>query len=570
MKFPQKNPVIGIIGGRGMLGRIFREAFETAGYEVLISGRKPDGRKVLANKDLVKKADVVIVSVFLKDAQRIIGEIAPLLNSRQLFLDFTSLKSESVAAMLKSKAEVVGLHPMFGEVESLVGHNIFVCPIRAKKWWTWLRMTLIGFGLEIHKISPKKHDELAAIHQSLPHLFSIAFAVLLKKRGIDPAELFQISSPSTQLELLTTARLLSQNAEMYADIQLLNPGSVKVAVDFAKIFGDLTTAVANCDRQYLLKVLNSANRYFGAWCDFALVKTNKLFKEINRKKIITELVPKKSAVKKSVAILGPATQTELAATGFLQRKKLKLPFQNCTTNAEVFTAVSSGKALFGIVPLENLSIGPVRETMRNLFDAGGKIKIVAEIDRAISHALLGRKKIAAKKVNQIFAHPQAIAQSQKFLLKNFPQAEIVETSNSGVAVEFACQESDSLAIAPAIVAANSGLQVLAREIEDDLNNRTRFVVIARRIPPNVATKTARRTAIAFYFAENKAGQLARSLQIFAKNKINLSRIESIPTEKKRGEFFFFVECEINSTDPRFRNAKKELREIANVVSFGNF
>ena len=77
MKKLPKNPVIGIVGGRGILGKIFRAAFEDAGFEVLISGRKPDGKKILPTQKLIKKSDIVIVSVFLDSTEKVLSEIVP-------------------------------------------------------------------------------------------------------------------------------------------------------------------------------------------------------------------------------------------------------------------------------------------------------------------------------------------------------------------------------------------------------------------------------------------------------------------------------------------------------------
>lgn len=592
MKSLPKNPVIGIVGGRGVLGQIFQRAFEDAGFTVLISGRHPDGKKVLSNRVLARKADVVIVSVFLKDTAKVLREIAPLLNSRQLFCDFTSLKVEPVKLMLKSRAEVVGLHPMFGETNSLVGQNIFACPARAKKWWPWLQKTLTNFGLNIHVVSPKKHDELAAIHQNVPHLLTIAFTEFLRQRQCDPEKLFAVSSPSTQLALLTAGRLLSQNAEMYADIQLLNPAARKAAADMAEIFTKLATTVAQKNRAKILTQLHDEAAHFGEWRNFALSETNQIFGNLTKQEAPKpSLNEKKKGRKRKLkkvdfAVFGRNTQTELAMFRFAVHLKLigkkdqeiKITFHDPNfsssklTITKVFEAVSNGEAKWGFVPLENNSIGPVREAMRQLFEANGKIRIWHEYTHKIHHALFGRKDTNGK-IKRIFAHPQAHAQCDKFLKKNYAKADLISAANAGEALKLASQDLSALAIGPSGIIPREfkGVLISVRDkIEDDKNNLTRFIAVAKNIPKKHSPKNPRKTALAFFFRQNKAGQLAAALAIFAENKINLSRIESIPTEKQHGEFLFFTECEIVSTHARFQQCVTELKKIASVVNLGSY
>ncbi|MFZ1127810.1 prephenate dehydrogenase/arogenate dehydrogenase family protein, partial [Methanoregula sp.] len=106
----------GIIGGTGKMGRLFAPVFERAGYDVLVSGRST----ALTNEQLAGTCDLVVVSVPIRDTVRVIGEIAPFLREDQLLCDFTSLKTGPVAAMLRSKAAVIGLHPMFGPTVSSI------------------------------------------------------------------------------------------------------------------------------------------------------------------------------------------------------------------------------------------------------------------------------------------------------------------------------------------------------------------------------------------------------------------------------------------------------------------
>ena len=153
------------------MGRLFTPVFERAGYEVLVSGRST----LLTNTDLAKQCDLVIVSVPIHDTVRVIDEISPLLNKDQILCDFTSLKTVPVAAMLKSKASVIGLHPLFGPtVQSLRHQTIIVCPARAEE--NILRSLLSLFcdeGAQCTLTTPEQHDRMMAVVKGLNHFVTL-------------------------------------------------------------------------------------------------------------------------------------------------------------------------------------------------------------------------------------------------------------------------------------------------------------------------------------------------------------------------------------------------------------
>ncbi|MFA6458313.1 MAG: prephenate dehydrogenase/arogenate dehydrogenase family protein [Patescibacteria group bacterium] len=562
----QKLPIIGIIGGRGILGKIFRANFAAAGFEVLVAGRKPDGREILTTDELIRRSDIVIVSVFLSETEKVLRAIVPKMRANQLLADFTSVKEMPVKIMRAAKSEVVGLHPMFGEVASLRGKNIFAVVARGGKLWKILRQNLADFGLKIHEVSAEKHDELAALHQSAAHLLALTFAQILRKNKIAPEKIFEIASPSTQLFLLTTGRILGQNLEMYADISLANPKAAKTIRELAEILNELATAVEMKNRAKLLANFEAAAKFFGKWSEFANTESSRIFESLAPQTQVkkTQL---KTFPKNSIGILGKNTQTELAAKDFLfLHHVLKgAHLLSFSTISEIFAKVSTTNHMkFGFVPLENSTVGLVRETMLNLFESNGKIRILAEFEKKIEHALLAPKKLKLTTIEKVFAHPQAAAQSAKFLAQKLPHAEIIAVENAGRALGLAQTSPNSAAITAAEFAKN-GFKILAKNIEDSKENKTRFVAIGKN---NIlSSKNSKKSAIAFFFRENRAGQLAAALNIFAAQKINLARLESIPTAKKRGEFFFFIEVERTKNLPA---ALTQLQKIANVVELGSY
>lgn len=569
MQKTNKNPVIGIIGGRGVLGTVFRREFAKIGIPVLISGRHPKG-DVLSNTELIQRSDIVIVSVPLADTTGVIYDIASLMRKDQLLADFTSLKVEAVDLMLTSKAEVVGLHPMFGEVASLTGLAMIACPVRAKRWWPWLRATLERLKLVIHETTPAKHDELAAVHQAIPHLLSVAYGAFLTRRGLSPQKIFEVASPSTRLSLLTTGRLLACDPALYRDIQLKNPAAARATDEIGAIIGEMAGRTRG---DTFFREFTNAAKHFGPWKDQAFAETNRLFDTLNRHQLASpkRFKQERQPSRATLAILGPGTNTELAMRTFVERAKLPGDTMFCRTITAVFQAVARGKVEIGFIPLENYSVGPVRETVKALEDAGGKIRIIAEISQPITHALLAAHTTNRNSIVRIYAHPQARAQCQHFLQKNFPHAEVIETPNTGEAIATAQADNCAAAIGPAEMADQS-ITVLRKSIADDPNNRTRFIAIAMQNSSAKADKIQNsklaKTAIAFSFTSDRPGQLAAALTFFAEAGINLSRIESIPGAKKG--YFFFTECTASNADPALQNVLKRLSTIANVINLGSY
>lgn len=581
------KPVIGLIGGRGTLGQIFTKALRAQGYPVLISGRKPNYPTILSNQDLIQKSDIVIVSVFLADSVRVIQELAPFLKPQQLFCDFTSLKSAPVKALSASQAEVVGLHPMFGSVLNLTGQNIFACPVRVRKLWPRFQKILTELGLKIQIITPKKHDELMNIHQNLPHSLFLALARLLQKKHSKPAEIFACTSPTMKLALLLIGRMLAQPSSLYANLHNLNPSVAKTEQEFLEIFAHLHQQQG----QKFQAEFEEAAKFFTPFKKFACQATGQIFTQLrdppnfgpSKNQVVTKISnsqPSPTATKKiplqnthqtplKIALLGPATQSELALQQLFATSKFQIQANWQKDNTAIFEALQQGSADLAFVPLENSSVGLVRLTLQNLFKAENQLQILREVNFRIQHALLGQQQLPKQKVQKIFAHPQAKAQTIKFLNKNFPKAAIIEVSSTGVAVESAEQDATALAIGPSTATQNSKLQVLANNLEDTHDNQTRFILLARKgfaLPKNLPKIKPQKTALAFYFTRNQAGQLARALNIFAAAKVNLFRLESIPTTQKPGDFFFFVECEETQLEP----VEAKLREIAKVANLGQY
>jgi len=261
----QKAGTIGIIGGTGRMGRLFAKVFEKAGYAVLVSGRKT----TLTAADLAKQCDIVIVSVPIRETVKVIGSVAPLMQPGQLLCDFTSLKVKPVEAMLKSKADVIGLHPMFGPaVKSIRNQTIIVCPARADEARVaGLVAVFEAQGAVCTIATPEEHDRIVAVVQGLTHFVTLCVADTVRRLGVDLHKTEQFESPVYQIELSLVGRLLSQDPTLYADILQQNPYVPEVIAACRSSAAELAAIVDSKDTEKFREFFSKNSRHLGSYCE---------------------------------------------------------------------------------------------------------------------------------------------------------------------------------------------------------------------------------------------------------------------------------------------------------------
>jgi prephenate dehydrogenase len=264
----------GIIGGTGRMGRLFAGVFRRAGYEVMVSGRST---KMTAH-DIAQECDLVIVSVPIRDTVRVIEGIAPLLEKGQLLCDLTSLKAAPVASMLKSKAEVIGLHPMFGPtVRSLHQQTIIVCPARAEQARVDALLAVFrAEGAVCTITTPEDHDRMMAVVQGLTHFLTLCMADSVRRLGIDIDTTKAFTSPVYKIELSLVGRLLSQDPELYGSILQQNPFVPAVLAACRDSVCNLQEIIAEGDRDKFVRFFNDNTRHFGDYCTEGMETTDAL------------------------------------------------------------------------------------------------------------------------------------------------------------------------------------------------------------------------------------------------------------------------------------------------------
>jgi chorismate mutase/prephenate dehydratase len=273
--------------------------------------------------------------------------------------------------------------------------------------------------------------------------------------------------------------------------------------------------------------------------------------------IYREIMSSALALEKTmiIAYLGPAaTFTHQAA---LQRFGSSLRYVPQKTIADVFNEVAKGRADYGVVPVENSTEGVVTHTLDMFVDSD--LKIVSQIVLPISHCLISRCR--RKDIKKLFVHPQTLAQCRSWVQKNFPHAELIETSSNARSAERAATEPHSGAIAGLLAAETYRVPVLEHDIQDNSANATRFLVLGRKCPP----PTGRDRTSLMLSIRDEVGALHKALAPFRRHRINMTKIESRPSKRKVWEYFFFVDCDGHMNDPRVARAIAQLEEQCSFV-----
>jgi chorismate mutase / prephenate dehydratase len=258
-----------------------------------------------------------------------------------------------------------------------------------------------------------------------------------------------------------------------------------------------------------------------------------------------------------VAFLGPeGTFTQQAVLRHFGHsvRALALP-----TVDEVFQEVEAGNADFGVVAIENSSEGTITNTLDRFLTS--PLRICGEVELRIHHCLIG-KMDALERVVRVCSHGQALAQCRGWLDEHLPEAERIPVASNAEGARRARDEQGSAAIAGETAAEVYGLNILVREIEDRADNTTRFLVVGRKLlRPSGADRT---TLLLTYGDTSSPGALYRLLEPLAKHGINMTRIESRPSRRRKWDYVFFIDVEGHAEDERVRKALAALKKRASL------
>ena len=249
-----KPPLVGIVGHAGAYGRwLARFLEQRMGLQVRGSDIADPGSPTPA--ELARQVDVLVFSVPIRRTVAVIESCIAHADGGEagaLWLDLTSIKQAPVAAMLGSRAEVAGLHPMAAppKIGTLEGRTLAVCRARVARWGSWLDALLAALRADCVEIAPAAHDRAMALVQGLVHASHLAQADVLRRCAAEaggmPA-LHALRTVGHELDLTVTGRILAGNPAIYEDIQFGNPDVLPVLERLADATTALRDAVARGD-----------------------------------------------------------------------------------------------------------------------------------------------------------------------------------------------------------------------------------------------------------------------------------------------------------------------------------
>ncbi|MBI5211999.1 MAG: prephenate dehydratase [Nitrospirae bacterium] len=347
---------------------------------------------------------------------------------------------------------------------------------------------------------------------------------------------------------------MSENKEINAALEKLRleiDGIDEQMLDLLNKRADIAVEIANIKRKANLK-FHSPERE-RAILDRITALNKGSFPNDALKVIFREIMSASLSLEEplKVAYLGPeGTFTNLAAMRHFGFSASYIPVDSIKA---VFDAAEGGRVNYGVVPIENSNEGVVSYTLDMFMDYD--LKIAAEALLEVSQNLLSKSGDKAG-VKKIYSHPQATAQCRGWLEANMPDVSILESTSTARAAEIASRDEEAAAIASELAARVYDLQFVERHIEDNKNNYTRFLVIAKDYP----SKTGRDKTSILLSVKDKPGALYDVLLPFRKSKINLTKIESRPSKRRAWEYIFFVDMEGHIEDKKVRKAVEDIKE----------
>ncbi len=220
---------------------------------------------------------------------------------------------------------------------------------------------------------------------------------------------------------------------------------------------------------------------------------------------------------------------------------------------QVFREVESGACQYGVVPVENSIEGVVNYTLDMLVNSS--LMICGEVELRIHHHLLSNEE-SIEKISKVYSHQQSLAQCRTWLDANLTKVEKVSVNSNAEAARLAAGEENAAAIAGESASELYELSALMRNIENEVDNTTRFLVLGQyEVLPSDSDKTS-----LLFTAPNEPGALQGMLACFSDNGVSLTRIESRPSRKGMWEYVFFVDVEGHAQEATVALALDKLKD----------
>ena len=237
----------------------------------------------------------------------------------------------------------------------------------------------------------------------------------------------------------------------------------------------------------------------------------------------------------------------------MQQFGLAAQYLPVETIKDVFSEVERGRTDFGVVPVENSSEGVVNYTLDMFIDSD--LKIYAEIMLEVSQNIMN-KSGKIEDITRIYTHPQVPGQCREWMEKNMSGVPVLNAPSTAKAAEMAADDPTAGAIASEMAAVLYGLQIVGKNIQDNTNNYTRFLVIAAKSP----RKTGRDKTSIMLSIKDKVGALYTMLAPFAEAGINLTRLDARPSGRKVWDYVFFLDMVGHIEEEKVYHAIEQLKK----------
>ena len=258
-----------------------------------------------------------------------------------------------------------------------------------------------------------------------------------------------------------------------------------------------------------------------------------------------------------VAYLGPeGTFTQSAVLKHFGHSVRAL---SVATIEDVFHEVEGGIADFGVAPVENSTEGTVNHTLDMFITS--PLKICGEVELRIHQHLMGKMKEIGQ-IRRIASHSQSFAQCRGWLAQYLPDVERITVLSNAEAARRARDEEGTAAIAGDAAAEVYDLRILFSNIEDQADNTTRFLVVGRKLFPQSGDDKT--TVLVSATGTEGPGVLLHLLDPLARHGVNMTRIESRPSRRRKWDYVFFVDIDGHAEDDKVAKALEEVQKNSSL------
>jgi chorismate mutase/prephenate dehydrogenase len=266
-----------IVGAKGGMGSLYSRIIEQTGHHLY----QIDKQNWHELDDMAPKLDLAIVAVPINVTVDVIERLAKKLQSDTILADFTSNKTDPIAAMKQAHdGPVLGLHPMHGpDVDNLSKQLMVVCPVRDAEASQWVIEQSELWGMRVVEADAEKHDHVMHMVQGLRHFVALLHGSFMQTYDLKPQDILDYSSPIYRAELMMTGRIFAQSAELYADIVFANEERRELLLNFIEHNERLARMVKNDDKEGFIKEFEAVTDFFGSFASQALEESGYL---INR------------------------------------------------------------------------------------------------------------------------------------------------------------------------------------------------------------------------------------------------------------------------------------------------